>query len=342
MKPENLEWIISSPDRLVPLERLQDGNFSLEGNIVERITIENAFAKNDGYLPSSIEFIQEQWKVVQIKPFRPIIYYAAFHDDEIFRCLLSSIRSLVCIGEYDGDIAVITSPDKVMKIEYISSLLNIDKRLHIVCVDKYADIVDFYLSRFRIEDQVFDFRQPIVYLDTDVVIDKPIEPFLMAVSGSDKLHVVPEGRLDEGHPESAGHWYGWRMMAEDGMPFHLHDRGFSSGIIAAGQENVARNYFNIVLTCAEGFQKKTGKRRPFLGYDQCVANYVFLKTGVRSFDIIEKNALLLRLKSEDNFTIPSSRRGFVHFLNVPTCEKRKAMELYVEYLIKEKQNSSVA
>ena len=329
--PETLEWISSYPDRVIDFQKCGD-HYQADGIRIDPDTIEAAFRKAHPSLPASVTFLYEGWKVARIRPFRPLVYYAAFGEDDIFRCLSLSIRSLLHPGQYRGEIAVITSSDDAPKVEALRDDLNLGERLHIVCVSEHADIVDFCLARFRLSDPVFSHRQPLLYLDCDVVIDALIEPFLMQIAGSDKIHVMPEGQIGEGHESSSGHWFGWRMMAEDGMTFDRRAPGFSAGILASGQGAVLQFSANLALATAESFQNKSGERRPFLGYDQCVANYVFLKTDVRSFEYMRNAVLLFRLREGAPNTPPMRGRGFVHFLNASTAGKYAAMEQYVETL----------
>lgn len=331
LNPEDIEWISSCPDRVIDFRRCGDA-YQADGIPLDRTLIDMAFQMEASSLPPSVTFRHDGWKVGQIRPFRPLVYYAAFGDEDIFRCLSLSIQSLLHPGQYRGEIAVITSPDDAPRVESIRAALNLGTRLHIVCVTEHADVVDFCLARFRLSHPVFSWRQPLLYLDCDVVVDAPIEPFLMQIAGSDKIHVTPEGLIGEGHEDSSGHWYGWRMMAEDGMAFDRRAQGFSAGILASGRGSVLQFYAKLALDSAEGFQNKSGERRPFLGYDQCVANYVFLKTNVRSFDYMRNVVLLFRLREGGPKEPPARGRGLVHFLNVSTADKYAAMAQYLETL----------
>lgn len=329
--PENIEWISSCPDRLIAFQKCGE-TYQADGITVEAGVIDAAFHKEQPSLPDSVTFPYEGWKVARIRPYRPLVYYTAFGEDDIFRCLALSLQSLLHPGQYSGEIAVITSAEDAPKVEALRTSLNLGDRLHCVCIEDHADIVDFCLARFRLTDPVFSGRQPLLYLDCDVVVDAPIAPFLMRIAGSDKIHVAPEGQIGEGHDSSSGHWFGWRMMAEDGMAFERRDPGFSAGILASGRGSVLQFYAKLALETAENFQKKSGERRPFLGYDQCVANYIFLKTGVRSFEFARHAILLFRLQENGPTNPPVRGRGFVHFLNAPTAGKYAAMAQYVQTL----------
>lgn len=223
--PEDMTWIASCPDRVIDFQKYGE-QYQADGMPLDADIINSAFHKDAETLPASVTFLYDGWKVGRIRPYRPLVYYAAFGDDHIFGCLALSIQSLLCPGQYRGEIAIITSADDAPKAEAIRAALNLGTRLHIVCVQEHADVVDFCLARFRLDSPVFSWRQPLLYLDCDVVVDAPVDPFLMQIAGSDKIHVTPEGQIGEGSESSSGHWFGWRMMAEDGMAFERRASGF--------------------------------------------------------------------------------------------------------------------
>jgi hypothetical protein len=89
--------------------------------------------------------------------------------------------------------------------------------------------------------------QPLLYLDVDIACDRPLEPLLVRLAAGQGIHACAEGTLDEGHPESDGNWFGWRMMVEDGMPVDLKAPSFSAGALGFAHSAAAEVPFSLMV-----------------------------------------------------------------------------------------------
>jgi hypothetical protein len=279
--------------------------------------------------------VRDGWKVLPLRVYRPLAYYAAFGNAEVFACLRIAIQSLLAFGRWTHDIAVLTSVADLAAVTAALSPLELGERLHLITVPG-GDILDWCLARYRIDAApVFRTHQPLLYLDTDVFCDGPLDPLCLELAGSTKIEAKAEGPLCEGEPEPHGHWYGWRLLTADGLAVDRLDRGFSTGIWGFANTGVAADAFSAIVRCAYGHAALTGNRRFFAGYDQPIANYVLRKLALPSFTLMETVASFCRVQPGARpLPDPDRPRGLVHFNGVvgDATSKQGAMERYLAYL----------
>ena len=174
-----------------------------------------------------------------------------------------------------------------------------------------------------------------LYLDTDIVCDQPIDGLMTALMQSDRIQVRSEGRLDEGEPETNGHWFGWRLLAADNVPFDPVAPGFSSGAIGFANAAVAQDSFAAILASVYGHAAVTSSRHTFAGYDQPFANYVLRKRDRFATALLDPLLRLHRADADDVATpFASAATGLVHFtagVGLP-APKRAAMARYLKAL----------
>ena len=278
---------------------------------------------------------RDRWKILPLKLYRPLVYYAAFGTDDIFGCLRAAIVSLLEFGRWDHEIGILTRTGDLAKVNTAVADLNLGNRLHIVTVPG-GDILDWCLARYRIDAvEIVATHQPILYLDVDVMCDAPLDDLCLQLAHSRTIEVLPEGRLDEGDPDSSGHWFGWRLMAADGLDFDPLERGFSSGILGFANKKVAAQAFSAILRSAYHHSEQIGDRHRFAGYDQPFAGYVMKKLRLTSSDLLPAKAQFCRV---DTATMPSPvparPLGLVHFNGIvgDASSKRRAMEHYLAAL----------
>jgi len=284
-------------------------------------------------------FLHDDWKVIPLKVYRPLVYYAAFGQPDIFACLRIAVQSLLDFGQWMHDIAVLTRSEDLGAVHQTLSPMGLGDRLHVVTVPG-VDMLDWCLARYRIDAaRLFRTHQPILYLDTDVVCDGPLDPFCLALARSSMVEAKAEGALGEGHPESDGHWFGWRLMVADGMAFDPSERGFSSGILGFANVGVAGTAFDAILRCAYGHAERTGDRRHYAGFDQPIANYVLRKLSLFSPAQLDATASFYRVQSGPTpLPGPHRPRGLVHFNGAvgDAPSKRGAMERYLSFLLSQR------
>lgn len=280
--------------------------------------------------------IHDGWKIVSFEKYNPLIYYAAFGSMDIFECLRLSVQSVLTCGQWRHDILVLTTAEQAGIVDRLLAPLGLGPRLHIVAVEAH-DVLDWCCARYRLHaSPAFQSAQPVLYLDTDIICDGPLDDFMVATMRSDRIQVRAEGRMDEGNPGSAGHWFGWRLMAADGVPFDPSGPGFSSGAIGFAHAAAATDCFDAILATAYGHAEANGQRDLLAGYDQPFANYVLRKLGRFETGLLER-VLRLNRVSPQFVTYPSADAagGLVHFTGGVgmAAPKRLAMAGYLELLL---------
>ncbi len=274
----------------------------------------------------------DAWKILPLKLYRPLVYYAAFGSDDIFGCLRAAIVSLLDFGKWNHDIGILTRSEDLGKVNAVVADLGLGDRLHIITVAG-ADILDWCLARYRIDaGEIFATHQPILYLDVDVICDAPLDDFCLQLTHSRAIELLPEGRLDEGHPDSSGQWFGWRLMAADGLTFDPSESGFSSGILGFANKAIAEQAFSAILRSAYHYADQAGTRH---WYDQPFAGYVLRKSGLISGKLLPAIAGFYRVDpAATPFPVPAAAAGLTHFNGIVghAPSKRRAMEHYLSVL----------
>jgi hypothetical protein len=327
-------WLTLGPPRIVTPKRDPDGRWRLGDVETSDAELEAARPRGSDAAAKSFALIHQGWRVAPFHLFRPLVYFAAFYAPEVFDCLELAVRSLVRFGRWRYDVLVLTGAETVDTVRTRLAPLGLGERLHVAAVEPAEDIVDWWLSRYRMDAHpIFEAAQPLLYLDVDMVCDRPLEPLLATLAVSDKIHTCRSGLIGEGTPESAGHWFGWRLTAQDAMPFDPNARGFSSGTLGAANRGIARPAYDLILRSAYGYAERTGVRRSFEGYDQCFANYVLFKLGVVEINILAQVLNLFRIpEAGPSHPDPGQARGLVHFHGVPYAERHEVMRAYMAAL----------
>ena len=130
---------------------------------------------------------------------------------------------------------------------------------------------------------------------------------------------------------NGGHWFGWRLLAADGIRFDPFAPGFSSGVIGFAGAAVAQDSFHAILRSAYEHAERTGNRHYYAGYDQPFANYVLRKRHCFDDTLLDRVVRLHRV-SKDRVSIPDPilARGLVHFTGGVglAAPKQEAMTRY--------------
>jgi hypothetical protein len=327
-------WLTHAPAQLVRAELGPDGQWSLGAIIVSEAELLAAQPAGPVDRIRLFHLVHEGWRVASFRLFRPLVYFAAFSAPEIFACLQLAVSSLVEQGGWQWDVLVLTAPETAEKVRVLLESCGLGERLHVASVSPAQNRLDWCMARYHLDAHPVQLiAQPLLYLDTDVICDRPLEPLLGQLAASPAVHACAEGRLDEGHPDSAGHWFGWRLMAEDGMPFDRNAPGFSAGILGVANAASAEVPFSLILRSVYADIASIGGGHKLVGQDQAFANYVLRKLGRFEIGLMSQVVQLHRLDvGKAQFPDPAAARGLVHFLGAPTGEKLKAMQDYAAAL----------
>jgi hypothetical protein len=293
--------------------------------------------------PLEFSVTHQGWRILPLKLYRPLIYYAAFGSDDVMACLRAAMMSLLELGRWRYDIAILTRPEDLAKVSATVADLRPKGRLHLVTVPA-ADVLDWCLARYKVNaSKIFANHQPIIYSDIDVICDAPLDRFCIQLADCRGIEVLPEGRLDEGEPDSSGHWFGWRLMAADNVAFDPCEPGFSSGILGFANLSVVGHAFSAILRSAYCHAEQIGSRHHFGGYDQPFACYIMKKFGLISHQLLPGFARSCRVDPAlSPLPVPANRGGLVHFNGIvgDALSKRKAMEHYLSLVLAGKEPPS--
>lgn len=325
------QWVALGNNTLIQPQRNSDGIWTLGDIITNDQEILEAYPQSDIANIQEFHLIHDAWKATLFKIYRPLIYFCAFGKESIFECVYTAIESLIEFGKWQHDIVVFTSENTQEHLRNMLSSLELKEKLHIIPVDPASDTLDWTLARYRIQHPKLQQAQPLLYLDTDMICNAPIDGLFINFIDSNMIHACKEGVIGEGHPDSGGYWYGWRLMQEDNVPFNRSSRGFSSGALFFSNVKTMHPFFDMIIKSAYGFMKKQGYRDEF--YDQRFANYILFKYKKVEINMIAQWLCLYRIPP-DTTLMPSGqeKRGLVHFLNASTENKLISMKKYIEDL----------
>jgi hypothetical protein len=324
-------WLTHAPAQLVRIAPAQDGRWSVGDIMVTEAELLAARPAGPIEEVRVFHLLYAGWRVASLRLFRPLAYFAAFSAPEIFECLRLAISSLIEHGRWQWDVLVLTGPDTCETVRAMLAPCGLGERLHVAPVSPAASMVDWCLARYRLDAHpIFAAAQPLLYLDADVLCDRPLEPLLAELCTSSLIHACAEGLLGEGHPESDGHWFGWRLMAEDGMPFDRNAPGFSAGVLGCANAVVAEAPYSLIMRSVTADIASAGGGHRLAGQDQAFANYVLRKIGRFEIRLLPLVLRLHRIQPGQLYPDPAGARGLVHFLGVPISGKLAAMRAYAD------------
>lgn len=324
------QWVSLGNNTLIQPQRSEDGIWNLGNITLNDQEVTKACPSTNIQEIKEFQLIHNSWQVVVFKKYKPIIYFCAFGSQAIFECVYTSIQSLIEFGKWQYDIAILTTENTKKILETILAPLELGDKLHLITLP-VLEKFDWYMARYHINQSILQQAQPLLYLDTDIICNAPLDELFIQHINSPFIHACKEGPLGEGSPQSGGYWYGWRLMQEDHIPFQPTDRGFSSGAMFFNNVKMTLPFFEMIIQSAYGFMKKQGYKDEF--YDQRFTNYILFKFQKAEIEMMSNWIRLYRIPQEST-TIPSGTQklGLIHFLNASTENKLITMKKYIEDL----------
>ena len=281
-------------------------------------------------VPRDLFLCHDGWKTERYILYRPLAYYVAYGKEELFNCAEIAIRTLFEFGEWDGDVLFITDPAHVDFPQRLPA--NIRARLRVEVVPA-SDVLDYNLARYAIADLAWvEAYQPVIYIDTDVVCDAPLQKMSRTISLTPELHAMPEYAL--GTP---GNFYGQSLMAADGMAVDPEQLGYCAGIFAFRDIREQRRLLRTIAATARRVTSMAGDRDAFDVYDQPFFNYVTRKTksctGAVFWHVVQMHLSFRPLLTT------TVGKGFVHFAGGVgnSTPKLTHMLTYLEVLARERR-----
>ncbi|MBS0640917.1 MAG: hypothetical protein U1E70_23580 [Acetobacteraceae bacterium] len=319
-------WFSASNDAVLPEQsiRLAEGFGVQLGQIVVRLTDVLASRPATGDA-NQVTLQYDGWKVEQLTVWRPLVYMIAFGKQEIFDCLTLALQALRQFGRYEGEVLLFTDrlPEQLARVVPPG----MEKQIKLA-TSPARDILDYTATKFRVCDIAEMARyRPLLYLDVDVICDRPIEGLLRRIHRANRLCVALEHDLLGNH-----NFYGANLFASDPTARPRHERGFTSGIIGIPHIGVARQTFPSVLNTLYGIARAMGTRQPSDWYDQPTFNYVLNKLDAANVEVLTPHVV-----TPVDLTVPVNnipRLGFAHFCGGVgnTVVKLPAMRGYLDLL----------
>ncbi len=266
---------------------------------------------------------REGWIVDEFIAFRPLVYFVLMGAGAYAEQLKLATSSLVEFGHYGGDVLVVTDRDRSL----IESLLppSLLPRLSVLNVASSGKI-DAVLARLMIgEHEGITDHAPILYVDTDVVFDRPLQPTLETALLSGRMSAQSERWNELPGSDAAG----GDLFKVDPIPFR-DSIGFNAGIwsMPGGHDSV-QIVEAIRLSVSRYLHKHGRESLPWL--DQAMGNYVLRKLDAFDAHLITSTTRLCQSYETLDASDPA---GFVHFwpVSAHAAERAAAMADYLERL----------
>lgn len=271
---------------------LRIGRFSLDLRFQD-------FSRMDHY---SLVGAVDGWKYEKFYLYRPLVYITAYSDRHVLDQLKLCIASLLKIGRFAGRIVVMTDVGR----DEILRLCEPDDPDQIVVLPlRPVDFVGYVCTKYMIYDsELFHGYQPVMYLDPDIIFDRPADEMLVPVASCEKISAPLEDfHFLRNHPA-----VGSSLLQLDGIE-PIYAAGFNGGTIVI--PNVANP---AVRECFDLIRRTIGSLGVIHGRgfnrwaDQECANYVGFKTGM-----VDTSVLTRHVQHHVAQPLDTGRRGLVHF-----------------------------
>ncbi len=249
----------------------------------------------------SLVLLRDGWRIaLTLRLFRPLIFFVACGEDAYCHQLKISLLSLAEMGRYAGHIHIIT--DRAGAAEAVPEALRKTCSIQrIVCEDR----VDRHLARYAIAEWPDAYRfQPLLYADTDVVFNAPVEPHLARAACQGRICAAAEsGNLQRVNIAS-----GARLFAADG-----HDAGDATGVNAGIHTIPSLQEAAPALRLIERVARSARWQDPDLSglwVDQPAFNYVLTKLDLLDREILRP---MVQTPPREGYPPLDQRAGAVHF-----------------------------
>ncbi len=260
----------------------------------------------------------------------PVIYTTIFGaDDSFLECLQLMLESLSRVGHYKGSVALFSDRPSEDVAQFVPKALKSQ-------VFHRALSQPGYFGRYGALDDQFAKFAPILYLDTDIIIDREIEPWLTRIRRQRGVCVTTEveryGAELVSRPIAEvedtariGNWWGLELLRSDPDCAQDYCIMANSGILGYSDYETWRIVSKVVLAlCAHPAHE--GVKSVF--NDQPFLNYALVKLGAGNVEA---------LKGACSFTgeaPPGAARGFAHFVWAwGAASKLNAMRNYLTKIV---------
>lgn len=310
----NNSWYLRAHETLISKEEIErKSEFTLGIKNIFDLKIDDIIIFLTESNLKEIKIYYDTWKIEFLDLFRPAVYYCSFGRPEGFDCLGISISSIRKYGKYTGEIKIISEKC----IEYIQERIPEDIRYNVESVKYTAlDNIDYMSARFDIEAlSCIKDHQPVLYIDTDIIIKKPINEILVKILADKKSQI----QVFRETSEIMSDIYWGKALFEDDHSPKIPEFGFSTGIMSFRNFMEISIFFESVREII--FRQSTiwGTRQIMRCYDQPVANYILGKFAIIGENILSQNTVNFNMhynntnEDEYNYYIDNIESIIVHF-----------------------------
>lgn len=225
--------------------RIGDFQFSMADNFLRDPTMEPGIGPEKDNRPLETALFRHRWAPEVFAVYRPLIYATAFGAREYITCFEVCISSALTLGEYDGDVLLLTdkAPEELTELRAL-----LGDRLHVRQLIP-ARRADFIASRYTLGRWApSKHYQPILYSDVDVAFDIPMEPMLINIA----LHSRLTAQTEEFSFIDKDKSVGAQLYRELGIRPERKN-GFCAGIIGIPNFRTCALYFETVMTAIYRF-----------------------------------------------------------------------------------------
>ncbi len=279
----------------------------------------NQAAGREGLGAMSFNVLIDGWKIERIHLYRPFIYFTAFGSPYALEQAYTSIASLIEFGGYDGHVHVITDQQAAPFLQNVPALL--PERLTVQNLAS-QDWVGYVASKYCILEHADAYNfQPLLFLDTDVVCDAPLEPLLATILALDRISAP----LEDVSSLQTNPSVGASLIQRAGLDARFAC-GLNGGTVGIPNLQSSAELMELTRAIITNHSEIFG-REYFRWVDQEVLNYVSFCVG--NFNT---SALLRYIRygwENDEFDV-SRRLGLVHFW--PPVKDRPKLDRMRDYV----------
>jgi Ribosomal protein L11 methyltransferase (PrmA) len=270
-------------------------------------------------------------QALQAKPIKrdailPLIYTVCFGAQEYFECLSLMLQSLYTFGEYEENFVLLTDRPEQQCRQNIPALLR--DRVSIVKVASPN-----VTTRYLVREYLGVHDGPMLYVDTDIVVTKSVQPILNRISTGKGIYVCSEASLHHdinGVPASQlenqwANWFGLDLFKADlelcNRPLPCLNSGLFGFTSRSDFDEVSRQILDLYMD-----DKRPTLAKNYL--DQPFFNYAVAKSKLVDTDLLSGSvAFVGRAQGAAEFARP-----FTHFLWARGADKRHEMAEFLETL----------
>jgi len=196
-----------------------------------------------------------------------LIYASVFFDPKfinLFELLLQSIKLYGTLDPSTTDILLLTDMVLQPRIEEVAQKIGIRLKYHLLTVTEKWESSAARLHIF--EYPSIDTYDTILYIDTDVLVNKDINVLLNLHIHDDKLYAVPEGQI------GCSYW-GGEFFSFDNKPYTKETTAFCAGILLFKNSQSMKDLFTKInnhihqYVFVEQHEPPHAWEQPFLVYN---------------------------------------------------------------------------